>query len=799
MIAAVVTGLGICALAFAWLLARGSLPAIEGELAVSGLRAPVSIERDALGIPTIRGRDRVDLAWATGFVHAQDRFFQMDLRRRAAAGELSALFGRTLLSEDRRVRVHRFRARAEVALRTMPARDRELLGAYASGVNAGLESLRVRPFEYLALRSEPRPWAPEDSLLAAWSMFLELQGGNVRLELTRDAMHRALSPELYSFFTDNGSAWEATLDDSRRPVLPVPGPEHFAFLRDGWPNTALREPVTFDPWETAMHRPSAEWPIDVAPGSNNWAVGGAFNARGGGAIVANDMHLSLRDLPPVWYRFRLIQTDGEADGREAALDVSGLSFPGVHLVATGSNGRVAWGFTNSSIDLSDAVVVETVPGDQGSYLTPDGPRTFVVHEETIVVRGGASEVLRVEDTVWGPVLPGATDGDGRRIALAWVAHDASIVDLRAIDLEHAGDVREAIEVVRGAWFPTQNLVVGDAAGSIAWTLLGPVPKRVGFGGERPVSMADGASRWDGLRSDIPVVIDPPHGRLWTANARVLGGEEGAALGDGGLFSDGRAYRIRERLFERETFDELAHLAIQLDDRTVLLDRWANLAAETLDEAAVTEKPGRAEIREVLATWSGAATADSRAHLFVHGFRRAVAQSVYSRMLAPAKAVYPQIRYGAFAYDEPLLLLASGAHAWTTVHPGGWRGELLEIIDEIGVPARPWGDYNRVDMTHPLGRVVGALGPLLGVERTPVSGDSSAINARLRQHGPSGRMVVSPGAERAGILHLPGGQSGHPLSPFYRAGHEAWLRGQPTAFLPGEPKHRLSLAPADNRR
>src|SRR5687767_76127 len=159
-----------------------SLPRLDGQLQLAGLGAPVTVERDGLGIPTIRGISREDVARATGFVHAQDRFFQMDLARRRAAGELAALVGDVAVRIDRQVRVHRFRDEARRALALLSPRDRTVLEAYTAGVNRGLEALGARPFEYQILRQAPRPWLAEDSLLVVLSMFVTLQDPDATYE-----------------------------------------------------------------------------------------------------------------------------------------------------------------------------------------------------------------------------------------------------------------------------------------------------------------------------------------------------------------------------------------------------------------------------------------------------------------------------------------------------------------------------------------------------------------------------------------------------------------------------------------
>src|SRR5688572_20964765 len=204
---------------------QGSLPQLGGTYTIPGLSSRVTVTRDALGIPTIRGATREDVARATGFVHAQERFFQMDLTRRRAAGELSALVGARALIADVPIRLHRFRAEAARAVALLTADDRALLEAYAAGVNAGLAALAKPPFEYLLLGQTPEPWRIDDSLLVVLSMFITLQDADGSYESTLGTMHDVLPPEMASFLASPGTEWDAPIVGERFSVPAIPGPE----------------------------------------------------------------------------------------------------------------------------------------------------------------------------------------------------------------------------------------------------------------------------------------------------------------------------------------------------------------------------------------------------------------------------------------------------------------------------------------------------------------------------------------------------------------------------------------------
>ncbi len=338
-----------------WWALRGSLPALDGERQVAGLSAEVRIERDALGVPVIRGATRLDVARATGFVHAQDRFFQMDLMRRSAAGTLAELIGPALLDADKGVRRNRFRAFAERALADATTGDRALLDAYAAGVNAGLAALRQPPFEYLMLRSTPAPWRPEDTFLVVYAMFLRLQDDTGRREATLAVMHDTLPPPVYAFLSPRGTEWDAPIEGDALVPPPVPAADDFSLEpKEG---IARRPDAIDDGWaggrpaEAVLARAAGR---DEAPhaGSNNWAVAGSRTADGH-ALVASDMHLGL-SIPNTWYHASLVWREGDRERR-----VTGVMLPGAPIVVVGSNGDVAWAFTNTEGDWSDLVLLDT--------------------------------------------------------------------------------------------------------------------------------------------------------------------------------------------------------------------------------------------------------------------------------------------------------------------------------------------------------------------------------------------------------------------------------------------------------
>ncbi|MFQ5349240.1 MAG: penicillin acylase family protein, partial [Thermoanaerobaculia bacterium] len=255
----------------------------------------------------------------------------------------------------------------------------------------------------------------------------------------------------------------------------------------------------------------------------------------------------------------------------------------------------AWGFTNTYGDWVDLVQLEPDPNDpDGAYLTPDGPLPFSRHQEVLRAKDGTEERFEVLETVWGPVID--TDHLGRRRALRWIAHDPQAVSFELLRLEAAGDIDEAMEIANRIGAPPQNFVVADADGRIGWTVLGPIPRRFGHQGRVPSSWAAGDRGWDGYLepAEYPRVLDPPSGRIWTANGRVASGEMMVRIGLGTYAQGGRASQIRDRLLALDQASEADMLAIQLDDEALFLARWRQLLLDVLtDEATFAAAPSGA--------------------------------------------------------------------------------------------------------------------------------------------------------------------------------------------------------------
>ena len=762
----------------AWWLMRGSLPRLDGELALNGLSAPVTVQRDALGVVTIDAASQLDAMRALGYVHAQERFFEMDLLRRTAAGELAEVFGAIAIDTDKQHRIHRFRARVDANLDDILGPHRNEMQAYVDGVNAGLRDLKVRPWPYLLMRTQHEPWQLSDSPLVAYAMYFDLQDGENARELALWKLRPHLPPALFTLLTHDGSRWDAPLTGRPRGDAPLPAADEVDLRKLPWPRRASDAP--------AMPR---------VIGSNNFAVSGELT-RDGRAIVADDMHLGLR-APNIWFRARLRYPDAQApDGK---VDVSGFTLPGFPFTVVGSNTHVAWAFTNSYVDTLDWAKQSVCSGKAASACVPS-----VHHRERIDVAGAKPVDFDVEETAWGPVM--THDAQGRALALRWVAHLPGSFNLNLGEITRARTLAEATAVIRNVAIPTQNMLIADSKGSIGWRWLGPIPVRgAACDAKQPIEFTGNTSEcppWPISTSAAPLLMST-QGRLWTANNRVVGDEVLKIAGDGGSTLGARAKQIRDDLFAKQQFTERDLLAVQLDDRALFLQPWWRLLR---DEATQAKTPAIQELARAAAEWQGRASTDSVSYRIVRAWRTAVSDRVLDGLTAPAQValgkdfVLPGLQQQeSFVWplvtQRPPHLLSPRYDSWNALLEDAAREVRDELKKQGPLVERTWGERNTAKICHPLARALPAFARgALCMPFEPLPGDVAMPRVQAPDFGASERMVVAPGHEADGIIHMPGGQSGHPLSPFWGAGHDDWVHGRPTAFLPGEARYSLKLRP-----
>lgn len=788
-----------------WLYSQieSSLPILNGNKAVFGLQTSATINRDKQGIATIKAESRNDVAVALGFVHAQERFFQMDLLRRNAAGELASLFGSVALQHDKLIRRHRFRDRARLIIAQLPDSELALLQAYTRGVNQGLKSLNAPPFEYLAMHQAPVLWSEEDSLLTVFSMYIDLQSPDGKREHTLGLLKAHLTPAVYAFLNPKGSDWDATIDDNQFVPSPMPIEQLSSNIsQSDIPHT---QPCL-------LKNTGSDYQADFMPGSNSWAVSGRLTSSGH-AIIANDMHLGIR-VPNTWYRasFEYPADKAEYINSQTSLNnttaptikITGATLPGMPNMVIGSNGVIAWGFTNSMGDFSDIVVLET-NSDNSQYLTPQGYKNFNHRKQLIAVKGQKAEEITVTETIWGPVI--GKNHDGALLAYRWVAHDTQAINLQGVHLEQATTVNEAFTIANRAGIPSQNFLVADKWGDIGWTIMGPIPIKKGVIGEVPQSWATTNNTWLGYLppSEYPRIINPKNDRLWTANSRVVGGDMLKKIGNGGYALGARAQQIKSRLFERNQFDEKILLAIGLDDEAIFLKRWQNfLLTNVLNEQSLANNPLFQQVKELLQKSTQLfASTDSVSYRIVRNFRINTRDRVFAQFSKEFKDIDEQFNFRSLRHqiEVPLWQLVNkqpnndnllGKPSWQLLFTNALNDTLNDMTSQQTLDDANWGQQNTTAIKHPLSNALPWLRYWLDMPHTPLSGDSYMPKVQGQSFGASQRMVVSPGFEENGIFHMPTSQAGHPWSPYYGMGHSDWEQGKASAFLPGKTHYSLTL-------
>jgi len=746
-----------------------------------GLAQQVTIERDQLGVPTISGSNRFDVAFAMGFVHAQERYFQMDTLRRTAAGELAELAGSSALSADLANRPYQFRARAISALQALPASQRELLESYARGANAGLAALRARPFEYIVLRATPQPWRAEDSLLVIYSMYLQLQQDQLSRKLARGWIRDHSTEAQTAFLIPEFGTKEVPLDKAA-PVATATAIPHDA-------------PSWFDTVGTSH---LADMLYGPPVGSNSWAVSGRRTTNGR-AIIENDMHLPLT-LPNIWYRVRLRYPEARGSSR----DIIGLTIPGTPVVVAGSNREVAWGLTNSYGAYLDLVPVTRDTNDPARFRQANVWKTAERHVEIVHIRGHDTISMTIWSTTDGVIL----DFGRQSFLIHWTAEEADAVNAELVDMESVHNVQEGEAVANRAGIPGQNIILADTRGDIGWTIAGTLPARDATCDTRFPDSPEQIDKWHGIRhaDDYPRIDDPASGILWSANNRQLDGPEYRKIGDGGADISARAIQIRAALDAMRNPDERRLYNLSLDDRAIFMSVWRERALRVLDDMSLEGHPAREAFRNLLhSSWDGTANPQSTGYRLA----RAYMLAVYSELFGNLDQKLSEIdQHASFALATPrwpdviASLFDQEPPGWISAHRT-WHDVKLDAIDlaveRLTQDGRPlseatWGARNVAMITHPFARIM-PFGKLwLSAPAYSLAGDDYMPRVASPSFGASERMVVSPGHEESGLFNLAGGQSGNPISPFFLTEYDAWYRGEATVLLPGSTLYKLVLEP-----
>jgi penicillin amidase len=760
-------------------LVNGTLGLQQAQVSSSDLSGTVRVELDDFGVPLIKADKREDAAWVTGFIHAQERYFQMDLLRRRGAGELSALFGKRALSTDVKTRAHQFRQRAKRQLSLMPSAHQQLLASYVKGVNAGLDGLSFKPIEYWLLQKQPLAWTAEDSLLVVYAMYFGLEDGYAEKEFMRTLLHQQF-PKAYEVLLPNRSSWDAPAFVGSTVKSVVKSAAETAQIDFSALNEARLSLKTaqINPIDSPAEQLLGT--TENAPGSNSWAVSGKHTANGK-AILSNDIHLGLY-LPSQWYRLSLSVGQGADHYR-----VDGITLPGMPLIVAGSNGKVSWSLTNSYGDWSD--LTQLAPG-----YTPQ--QTTL---ETIEY-GNQSQQLTVKKTPWGPVVK--TDDAGIDYAVQWIAHSERAINLNLVNFEQAQSVAQLLRLAPEVGMPPQNLIAVDDAGHIGWTIMGPIAQR---DNNRFTTTAEYRQPWRWLPAQkYPRIYDPADGILFSANNRVYDGVNWPSIGEDDFLLGARAQQIKQglkNLVESKFDTKLAAVAnLQFDDRAVFLTRWYEKFAAVIEQYSAKDSP----LRSLIQDWDGRASKISVSYTLVRAARAQVIADFYQPFISAVTDDPKTFKFRRInAHVEDTVFLALQQRQYQLFNTSDIDVYLHKVInaqyqslmDEHQDLAKlRWGYQNRLDLKHPLGLKVFPLDQLLNVPQVEMVGDQFMPNIQEPRFGPSIRLVVSPGDEANGIVAMPGGQSGHPFSAFYDKGHEQWLNAQWLPLSGGKATRVLQFSP-----
>ncbi len=467
---------------------------------------------------------------------------------------------------------------------------------------------------------------------------------------------------------------------------------------------------------------------------------------------------------------------------------------------------MAWGFTNATVDLLDLITLELNPANPQEYLTPEGWQPLLRHAETLKVKNAPDEVFEVLETQWGPISERKLLG--KSVAVKWIALAKQAVDLGLLEMDAVQTSAQAISVLNNTGGPAQNVVLADREGHIAWTSMGRLPWRKGFDGSVSESWADGQKAWQGFipAAELPRLLDPAEGFIATANNRTVGRDYPYTLAHNWALSY-RAFRISELLREGSQLGEQDMLNIQLDSRSEVLDFYQQLGLSEL-HLVQDKNEFLSTAEQALQSWEGYMQFDSLGAVFVSEFRSQLAKAVFAKVVHQCRQVDPEFRYAWREMETPLrqILTAQPKHVLDSEYRDDWHRFLLDVLLRTTVELQKqypgadltkltWGDAHQITVRHPLSKNLPQLAQFLDMPSFPLEGCASlCVKILSNEHGASERLVVSPQHPANGILQMPGGQSGHPLSAHYRDQQAAWQEGKAQALLVGKEVKVLQLLP-----
>lgn len=758
-----ITTITIVFVIVAYIGLRASLPTLDGDISTSEIKGQATLARDALGTAIINTDTENDAAYLMGYAHAQDRLFQMDLLRRQSAGELSEIAGERALNLDKKHRIHQFRKRAENTFKSLSKYEQQLLLSYTNGVNAAAKSLSYKPFEYILTGSDFAPWKPEDSLLASYSMYIDLQLSQTEIDFRLTALKEIFGDSMHQFFT-LPSTYQSAIDYTVVSNYKIDIPNLPVSQNDE------KQLSTLAYFDSVVEQPDF--------GSNNWAVAGQLtNTKS--AMLSNDMHLGLR-VPAIWYKAQINFSANQKD-----ITVTGVSLPGTPSIIVGSNTHVAWGFTNSNVDNVDWVKLDE--NTQTTTIT----ETIVTPEDEVDFNFELSE--------YGPVR----EFNGERYALKWVAHQEYALNIQIANMAKATSIDEALALSKIVRIPVQNMVVADSEGKVAFQLTGAMSERKPIA-RHAITEDQFSQAWSKAQFSPANHINPKNGRVWSGNARVIGTDDLVQFGDGGYALGARQQQIYNLLIQQDSFSESDFYDIQLNNQALFLKPWHKLLLKSLQK----DSPKYKKDIEILSNWGECACADSVGYTLVRRFR----STVINQLLAPIneelknydlstsyilKGIEPAI--WAILDQQPVQWLPKESKKYSTFLQSAFETTKERLIEQHRVKSDEltelrWGNVNALRIKHPFSSVLGPFRGILDMEIVEAFGDSYLPAVQANSFGASQRLIVRPGNEEKAILTIPGGQSGHFLSPYYRTGFDEYSAHANSSLLPLAVKHEIVFTP-----
>jgi penicillin amidase len=771
--------------------AQAALPQLDGDAHLAGLSAPVTIRRDAHGVPHIDAATQLDLFTAQGYVTAQDRLWQMDAYRRNANGELAEVMGPSLVRHDTAQRVLQFRITAERIYANLAPDERARFDAYARGVSLFIAQHQGSlPPEFRLLHYRPRPWTGVDSL-SVGMMMIQTLDSRWDVKLARERIAAKLNnPKLEADLYPVGS-WRdhpptgEVIDWSQPHPAPPSSPDDDE--DDDRTQTRLAPGEDIPALRAALGQPAC---AGCAAGSNNWVISGAHTASGK-PLLSNDMHLSLT-VPNIWY-----MADLSAPGYHAA----GVTLVGFPYIIAGHNEHVAWGLTALYADVQD-LYIEKLDGN-GNYQAVDGTwKPLAVDHEIIHVRGGKDVTVDVKLTAHGPLVDPLFSKEKRPIALKWTLYDPSVNSLPIYAMNVASNWTDFSAALNQWCWPTQNVVYSDDQGHIAYHAAGKIPLRpAGLAG---VPIADSTHEWQGYIpfDNLPNAFDPPSGFLATANSRVTTDKSPNPL-TLDWADPYRTERIYKALQGRDQLRPQDMLAMQTDIYSEVDQEMAHRFAYAIDHAANTDDQLH-QAADLMRSWDGRLTTDSAAASLVTQTRAALRPMLLEPRLGDETSNYVWAESN-FALEE---IVMHANPAWLPSGYKDWDAFLAEAVRRgikggkapADVSRWTYGSWHVIDIEHPLNQFLPFLNGYAGTGPQPLSGDTITVKQAGRDFGPSQRFTMDWSNIDGSTENIVLGESGNPLSPFFRDQFGDYYNGT-TFALPFSPSavaaqttHTLRLLP-----